>query len=208
MSELETRVIDTFDELVAWLPEFFRQEWLARLENDAKEAHDIFSRPFDLEARYQFLVKVDSYFGGQDTLNDFSEAKGGKFTDIRNQFHYSRWELLRDYWRGLGRPSYDHATFTPYARGSLVRIVSGAVTYFSLDGTAYLPPSMKWGEILHGKTPGPTVADIHAATWKIWSVHGPDITNMPIYFCGSGICAGRSRSIFIRHEALRLHKTV
>ena len=40
------------------------------------------------------------------------------------------------------------------------------------------------------------------------SLHMQEVLWFVIYFCGSGICAGRSRSIFIRHEALRLHKTV
>ncbi len=203
MSELEAHVIETFKALVACLPEAAKEVWLERLEHDCAEADAIFSLPVDLERRYQFVVKIDSYFGGQDTLNDLVGVRAGEFLDTRNAFFYVRWALLREYWRALGRPSHEFETFTSHATGCLVRIVPGAATYFDLDGTAYRPPSMKWGEIVHGITP-PTVAQILAVTWKVRHVYGPDVTNMPLYHCGDGMCAGRRRSVWVRHEALVL----
>ena len=114
--ELEAYVIETFKALVACLPEAAKEIWLTRLEYDCAEADAIFSPPFDLERRYQFVVKIDSYFGGQDTLNDIVGVRAGEFRDIRDAFFYLRWALLREYWRALGRPSYEFQTFTPFAR--------------------------------------------------------------------------------------------
>jgi hypothetical protein len=203
LPEMEVQVADTFKQLVAALPERVKREWMERLENDIREAQEIFSKPSDPERRYRFLVKIDSYLSGRDSLTDFVDERRGALRTIQAKFHDLRWALLRDYWRQLGRPSYDYATFAPYAKGSLVRVVPDVVTYFRLDGTGYLPPSMYWSEILHSSKPAPTVAEIVAVTWTVKSVYGPDITNMPFYWCGGGMVAGNRRGIYIRHEALR-----
>jgi hypothetical protein len=151
---------------------------LARLRD---EAAGEFSRSAPVSRRYQLARKIEGLFGGMSSLNDIERP--GECERLHTELFAAVQNLLRVYWRALGRPSHS-ASVTPLPVGAVVRLIPGTTRYFERDESPVVVAD---------------TATVRNQEWRVVRYEGPDITNMPSYLVQQG-----STFLTARHESLEV----
>jgi hypothetical protein len=151
---------------------------LVRCRNEAASS---FASDSPVARRYEVVRRIEALYRGMGGVRDTSMPKACE--DLSEDLHRAVWDLLRLYWRQLGR-EYHSDTIPPWPVGATVRLVAGRVRYYELDG---LPVVVK-------DRPG-----VLRQRWRIVSHAEPDITNMPQYLLQRG-----DKIMIARHDSLSL----
>lgn len=155
--------------------------WTDLLLQEYGEAERFFASDLLIERRLEFVWKFKrKMLWGWGTLNDvhFSE----KSEELKKALSQQVWATLRQYWKALGRESYDPKEFSLYPVGTRVKMVKGKIRIIDPDGHTEMVPNA--GRIVE-------------RIWIVKSPSIPDITNMPEYEIQHG------SSIWgIRHDAI------
>lgn len=155
--------------------------WAGVLATLHDEAAAEFADGSPVARRYQLARKVEGVFGGMGSLNDI--AMPGECQRLHGELFAAVGAVLRVYWRGMGRPSYDlRAPLLPV--GAAVRLIPGTVRYYNRDESP----------VVVTDTPA-----VRTQTWRVVRYEGPDITNMPSYLVQQD-----DTLMTARHESLEL----
>jgi hypothetical protein len=138
---------------------------LARCRDEAASA---FASGSPIARRYEIVRRIETFYHGMGGMRDTSMPK--ECEDLREDLYRAVQDLLRVYWRQLGREHYSE-TISPWPVGATVRLVAGKVRYYQRDGS---PVVVK-------DRPG-----VVRQRWRIVNYDGPDITNMLLYLLQRG----------------------
>ena len=159
--------------------------WSEKFKEDSIQVQNLFNRDGETKDKYDFVRRIFSYYeSGMGGLREIvPEECAHQKTVIFDCIN----ELLRFYWRELGREWHAYSNFDIIPDGQQVTLIPNKVVYQRPD----YPPTI--------------VPDTEEVTKQVWSVlkcQGPDITNMPSYLikCIKGGSAWQSA----RHEALEI----
>ena len=159
------------------------QWWSEKFDQDSIEAQNLFNREADLKDKYALARKVLSYYeGGMGGLLD---SVPEECTQTNTILFELTTDLLRAYWKELGREWHDYSAFDLIPDGARVRLMPNKVIYQRPD---------------HPATIVPDTEEVAKQVWSILKCEGPDVTNMPSYLikCIEGGSSWRSA----RHESL------
>lgn len=120
-----------------------------------------------VETKYQEARRLESVFGGMGSVNDYPWSPEADRSRIR--LFEAVQNVLRVYWRDLGRPSHDPGEFEPIPVGTAVRLVEGRVLFINRDESVVTVPE--------------TAA---RKKWEVEGAHTPDVTGMPMYLLRAG----------------------
>lgn len=158
--------------------------WSEKFKEDSIQAQNLFDRDAESKDKYDFVRRILSYYeSGMGGLHDsVPEECAHQKTVIFDSVK----ELLRFYWRELGREWHDYSNFDIIPDGRQV-LIPNRVIYQRPD---FLPTIV------------PDTEEVSKQVWSVLKCQGPDITNMPSYLvkCIKGGSAWRSA----RHEALEI----
>ncbi len=155
--------------------------WAYVLATFHAKAESEFSGGFQVGQRYLLAREIEGIFGGMGSLNDIEMPEGCQrmkcelFAAVKN--------VLRLYWRELGRPSYN-LQVSLHPIGATVRLMPGKVRWYNRDESP----------VVVGDTPS-----VRSETWRVVSIDGNDITNMPSY-----LIQRENAFMGARHESLEL----
>jgi hypothetical protein len=129
--------------------------------------------------RYQLAREIEGLFGGMGSLNDI--ALPGDCQRLHGELFKAVGNILRLYWRGLGRPT-NTLQLSPLPVGATVRLIPGKIRYYNRDESP----------VIVEDTPA-----VRNQTWHVVRYDGPDITNMPSYLvqCENTFMSARHESL-------------
>ena len=119
------------------------------------------------ETKYREARRLESIFGGMGSVNDYPWSAAADRS--RNALFDAVQDVLRLYWKDLGRPCHDPSEFPPIAVGAVVRLMEGRVLFINRDESV--------------ATVSKTAA---RKRWHVEAVHAPDVTGMPMYLLRAG----------------------
>ena len=179
MLEQEQQLIYSLTQLSDCLRGFDKW-WPLELQRVAGEASVLFRGNSDLAEKFDFVSTHNYSTGSMGSLNDGVVPDGCK--SQQRELYKSINELLRLYWKELGREWHDYSTFNLLCEGAKVCLIPGKVIFCNSVYSAEVLPEEE-----HLERP-----------WVVLRCEGPDITNMPTYTV-------RRDNTFrsARHEALK-----
>ena len=155
--------------------------WATVLAKFRNEASSEFVEGTPISRKYQLVREIEKVFGGMGSLNDLNLPK--ECQPFHEQLFIAVNDVLRIYWRALGRESHRHQ-IAPLSIGATVRLVPGKIRYFERNEM-------------------PVVVTDNSAfgnqIWRIARYEGLDITNMPSY-----LVQHENTFMTARHESLKL----
>jgi hypothetical protein len=144
--------------------------WADLLLQRQRKAEGLFVEESPLEERFDFVKnEIERLFGGMGSLTDFNLSSEGEC--LREALYRQTRNLLRDYWKELGRESHDPQEFKLHKVGAKVRLVRDEIFGVCSDGRSM---SITDEDLADG------------ATWTVLKQCPPDITNMPLYIIQHG----------------------
>ncbi len=155
--------------------------WSKVLANFQNQLTNNISSNSPIQARYLIAREIESIFGGMGSLNDIQLTENCERS--RGQLFKSVEDVLRFYWRALGRETHDEK-FDLLPVGASVRLVPGKIRYIERNEIHLLIDYNFKGV---------------GQVWCVARYEGPDITNMPSYLV-------QHENVFMsaRHECLEL----
>jgi hypothetical protein len=178
MQSEEQNLVSYMDELADCL---FGHDtlWPDLLRQHATEAKALFDCNADLADKFDFVNSHNYSTAGMGSLNDGVVPESCK-SHQRNLYRTIN-DLLRIYWKQLGRESHTYSDFALIADGAAVRLIPGKTIFRNGVYSTEVRP----GEGEH--------------VWTVVRCDGPDITGMPYYAIRLG---NHFRSA--RHESLAI----
>jgi hypothetical protein len=155
--------------------------WAKVLATLHGEATTAFTDGSPVSCRYQIARKIEGLFGGMGSLNDIEMP--GRCQQMSDELYAAVQNVLRVYWRELGRPSHN-LRVALFPVGAAVRLVPGRVRYYNRDESPVV------------------IEDTPAVKSEVWHIVGlelNDITNMPQY-----LIQRENAFMLARHESLEL----
>ena len=106
---------------------------------------------------------------------------------VKSALFESTKELLRMYWKELGREWHDSSRFEIFSVGVQVKLIPNKIIYQRPD---------------FPETVVPDNGAVAKQVWFVVSYEGPDVTNMPSYLirCGSSFRSARHESLEVFAE--------
>jgi hypothetical protein len=158
--------------------------WSEKFNADSIQANNLFNRDAELKDKYDFVRRILSYYeSGMGGLHEIVPEECAKTKTV---IYESINDLLRRYWRELGREWHDYSNFDIIPDGAEVKLIPSKVIYQRPDYPPTIVPD----------------TEVTKQVWSVLKCQGPDITNMPSYLikCVEGGSAWRSA----RQEALEV----
>jgi len=149
------------------------------LTKTADEAQALFERHADIGEKFDFVNSHNFSTAGMGSLNDGVVPE--TCTSHQHNLYRSINDLLRLYWKQLGRESYNYSDFVLIADGTEVRLIPGKTIFRNGVYSTDVKPSEA------------------EQIWTVFRCDGPDITGMPHYaiYVGNRIRSARHESLAI-----------
>ena len=179
MQSDEQHLIERLNELAECLLPY-DELWPDMLKQAAFEARALFGGGADIASKFDFVNSHNYSTAGMGSLNDGVVPEA--CTPHQRNLYQAINDLLRIYWKQLGRESHNYADFALINDGAKVLLIPGKIIFRNGVYSTEVPAD-----------------EASEQFWVVLRCDGPDITNMPSYIIQQGN-AFRSA----RHEALEV----
>jgi len=180
MQSDEQHLIEHLNELAECLLPYDKL-WPDMLKQAAFEAKALFDGSADIASKFEFVNSHNYSTAGMSSLNDGVVPEA--CTPHQRNLYQTIKDLLRIYWKQLGRESHNYADFALIRDGAKVLLIPSKIVFRNGVYSTEVPADAAASEQL----------------WVVLRCDGPDITNMPSYTIRHG---NTFRSA--RHEALEV----
>src|SRR5262245_19879805 len=126
MESLEQQLITHLNKLADCLSSFDKF-WSDLLRQAATETKTLFDRDAEVRDKFDFMNSHNYSTGGMGSLNDGVVPESCKSHQMN--LYRTVDDLLRIYWKQLGRESHNYFDFTLIPSGALVRLIPGKTIF-------------------------------------------------------------------------------